>query len=180
MSGEESKREVLHEGRWLRFVRERDWEFVEHRSVQGIAVVIALTSDDRLLLVEQERIPLGRSVIELPAGLIGDTEARAGEDFADAARRELLEETGYSAERVQLVYSGPMSPGRSADQYSFFRADGVARVHAGGGDETEAITVHAIPRAEIHAWLRAQQAAGRLIDPKIFVGLYLLQYPNAI
>ncbi len=180
MSRDESRREVLFEGRWLRFVRARDWEFVEHRNVRGIAVIIAVTPDGRLLLVEQERIPVGQRVIELPAGLIGDAEARANEDFSEAARRELLEETGYSATRISFLFAGPMSPGRSADQYSFFRAEGLERIHAGGGDETEDIVVHAIPLTEIHDWLRVCRADGVLIDPKIYTGLYLLQHSDAV
>lgn len=179
MSEFASKREILHEGRWLRFVRHRGWEFVEHRNVRGIAVILAVTPENSLLLVEQERIPLGRSVIELPAGLVGDGEAREGENFVEAAKRELLEETGYSAERMIPLFSGPMSPGRSADQYSFFRAEGVRREHEGGGDETENIRVHAVPLDEIHEWLRAQGRAGFAVDPKIYAGLYFLRHPDA-
>lgn len=180
MSAGENIREVLHEGRWLRFVRERGWEFIEHRAVRGIAVIIAVTQERHLLLVEQERIPLGRRVIELPAGLVGDGAGRRGEDFAEAANRELLEETGYSAKWMKPVFSGPMSPARSTDQYSFFLAGELSRENAGGGDETEDILVHTVPLADIHTWLRERREKGFFIDPKIYVGLYVLEHPEVV
>lgn len=179
MSEHQPTREVLHEGSWLRFVRHRGWEFVEHRAVRGVVVIVAVTEKNELLLVEQERIPVGGPVIELPAGLVGDGAARSGEEFSDAAKRELLEETGYSAARVQPLFSGPMSPARSTDQYSFFRAEEVRRQNDGGGDATEDIRVHAVPLSGIHEWLRAQRRAGLIIDPKIYIALYFLQNPDA-
>lgn len=179
MSRVSGLREILFEGRWLRLLRHRDWEFVEHRSVRGIVVIVAVTADGRLLLVEQERIPLGRRVIELPAGLVGDRADAADEAFADAARRELLEETGYAAERLVPILTGPMSPGRSADLYSFFRAEGLRLEQCGGGDATEDIRVHAVPLSEVHAWLRAREREGVALDPKIYVGLYFVRHPEA-
>lgn len=180
MSARENNREVLHEGRWLRFVREQGWEFIEHRDVRGIAVIIAVTRDQHLLLVEQIRIPLGGRVIELPAGLVGDGVERQNEDFAEAAKRELLEESGYSAKRMKPVFSGPMSPARSTDKYSFFLADELSRENAGGGDETEDIQVHTVPLAGIHAWLREKREQDFFIDPKIYVGLYVLEHPEVV
>ena len=172
--------EVLFEGQWLRLRRHRDWEFIEHRHARGIAVIIAVTKDQRLLLVEQERIPVGRRVIELPAGLIGDREARhAAESFDDAARRELWEETGYRAGRMIPLMQVPFSAARSPDLYSFFRAENLEREHSGGGVESERIIVHLPALDTIHEWLRERAADGALIDPKIFIGLHLLAHPSA-
>ena len=169
-----SSREVLYEGRWLRLVRVRDWEFIENLGIRGIVVIIACTPDRHLLLVEQERIPLGGHVIELPAGLVGDHPGADGESLAEAARRELLEETGYRAESMSFLFSGPASPARSADLYTFFLAEDLRRVGEGGGDETEDIRVHAAPLARIHDWLRERAAAGLLVDPKIYIALHVL------
>jgi ADP-ribose pyrophosphatase len=61
---------------------------------------------------------------------------------------------------------------------TFFRATGLTRVGAGGGDETENITVHVIRVAEVPAFLRRQVAAGVLVDPKVYVGLYFIHFPG--
>jgi ADP-ribose pyrophosphatase len=174
MSRDLSKRRILHEGDWLRLISERGWEYIEHRRVRGIVVIIARTPDDRLLLVEQERIPLGRRTLELPAGMVGDRAGRSFEDAAEAARRELLEETGYAAARITRWFAGPMSPGRSADLYTFYLAEDLRKEGEGGGDEQEDIRVHAMPLADAERWLCAREEEGLLIDPKIFIGLYAL------
>ena len=57
---------------------------------------------------------------------------------------------------------------------TYFRATGLTRVGSGGGDETEDIIVHVVPLGEVPAFLTAKLAAGMLIDPKVFVGLYLV------
>lgn len=180
MNAHGDKREVLYEGRWLRLVRERDWEFIEHRAVRGIAVIIAITQEQCLLLVEQERIPLGRRVIELPAGLVGDGPERQDEGFAEAARRELLEESGYLAKQMRLLFSGPMSPARTSDQYSFFLAEDLTKTGPGGGDDTEDIVVHSVPLAIIHGWLREKHEQGFVIDPKIYTSLYFVEHPDSV
>ena len=64
--------------------------------------------------------------------------------------------------------------GMSANSISFFRARGLRKIHEGGGDESEDITVHEVPLAAAESWLGRMQKKGRLIDPKIFVGLYFL------
>ncbi len=174
MKQDPPSRRILHEGDWLRLVTERGWEFTEHRRVRGIVVIIARTSDDHLLLVEQERIPLGRRVLELPAGMVGDDAGQSGEEAVEAARRELLEETGYAAARITQWFAGPMSPGRSADLYTFFIADQLRKETEGGGDENEDIRVHAMPLSRAEQWLKDRESEGLLIDPKIYVGLYAL------
>ena len=83
--------EVLGRGRFLRLVRRRDWEMVERAGVREIVVLVAVTPAGELLLVEQYREPVAATVIELPAGLVGDEPGREGEVMEEAARRELLE-----------------------------------------------------------------------------------------
>lgn len=166
-SGDSAATEQLAEGRYLRFSRRGRWEFVERREVSGIVAVVALTDDDRLLLVEQWREAVRRRCIELPAGLVDP-----GETLAEAAARELMEETGYRAARFDPLFEGPPSAGLSAELIWFFRAHGLSRIGAGGGDDAEQIAVHAIPRDEIAGWLAAAPARGLTIDPKLFVGLF--------
>lgn len=57
---------------------------------------------------------------------------------------------------------------------TLFRAKNLKKVAEGGGDETEDILVHTIPLAGIQKWLEDQQAAGLLVDPRVYVGLYAL------
>ncbi|RMF75058.1 MAG: NUDIX hydrolase, partial [Planctomycetota bacterium] len=136
----------------------------------GAVVIIATTDDDRIVLVEQFRTPLGKSVIELPAGLVGD---EAGQDDAlTAARRELLEETGYRAESVEIVMEGPTSAGLSDEVVTLVRARGLTKAADGGGVGHEEITAHTIPLPQAEPWLFARMREGVAVDPKVFAGLY--------
>ena len=89
------QREVIAATRHLQLVRRGGWEYVERPNVTGIVVIVPVTRDGELVLIEQYRVPVDRPVIELPAGLAGDVPGTEGERLEAAARRELLEETGY-------------------------------------------------------------------------------------
>jgi ADP-ribose pyrophosphatase len=112
----------------------------------------------------------------MPAGLVGDLEAHDTEDAMDAARRELEEETGYRCGRLEFIHSGPSSSGMSTEMIAFVRAYDLEKVGHGGGDETENILVHEVPRAEAGAWLFARAAEGYSIDPKLFAGLWFIDH----
>jgi ADP-ribose pyrophosphatase len=177
---------VLASGKYLRLVAQAHWEFAERVNATGAVAILALTDDRRLVLVEQYRIPVGCSVIELPAGLVGDvpdersaaaqpSAESAAMELADSAHRELLEETGYDASAMRLLGGGPTSAGLSNEVVTFFDATGLRKVDAGGGVEHERIIVHELPLNELDAWLDKRAAEGLMIDPKIYAGLYLLQ-----
>ena len=92
--------ERLYAGRFVNLVREGHWEFCERVNNTPAAMIFARTEEDRVLLVEEFRPAIGKQSICFPAGLIGDE----GEESAvEAARRELLEETGYDAASVRLL-----------------------------------------------------------------------------
>ena len=164
---------VLAEGKYLRFLSEGGWEYVIRPHSTGVVVIVAFTPARELVLVEQHRVAVHGSVIELPAGLVGDTSALRGEPLETAARRELIEETGFEAQQMVELGARPIAVGVSSEVVTFFHALGLRRVGPGGGDETEEITVHLVPLAELRGWLAERQRAGRLVDPKIFAGLYL-------
>lgn len=167
-----SKIETIGAGRFLR-LRSRDgWEYVERPNVRGIAVIVAVTDDAKLLLVEQYRASVNRRVISLPAGLVGDLPGQADEDLATGAIRELEEETGYRAERMELLVAGPHSAGSTSEVATFMRARDLRKVSAGGGDEYEDIVVHEVPLAAAPQWLARQAGTERLVDPKTYAGLY--------
>jgi ADP-ribose pyrophosphatase len=163
---------TLFNGRYLRLSQRGSWEFVERTNAGGAVIVVAVTPGDCVLFVEQHRIPLGGRTIEMPAGLVGDLDEN--DSFELAAARELLEETGWRASRVELLMSGPSSAGMSSEIIAFARASGLVREHAGGGDESENITVHEIPRAQAAAWIDARRRDGYAIDPKLYAGLWFI------
>lgn len=169
------RRHVLCEGRFVRLIAAGGWEWAERTNSRAAAVIMAVTTDARVVLIEQYRIPLGKRVIELPAGLVGDEPGLAGEDLIAAAQRELLEETGYESPQWQHVLEGPSSPGLTDETFNLFIARDARQVAAGGGDEGEDIVVHLVPLDSIDAWLAERHRSGAVIDPKIYAGLYLLR-----
>ncbi|MEM1984446.1 MAG: NUDIX hydrolase [Candidatus Korarchaeum sp.] len=85
-------------------------------------VVLPLLDDGRAVFVRQYRAPLGRWVVELPAGRVEE-----GEDPEKTALRELEEETGYSAESIEKICSAYVSPGYSDELIHMFIARGLRR-----------------------------------------------------
>jgi ADP-ribose pyrophosphatase len=163
---------TLYEGRFLRLQKNGRWEYVERVNARGAAFILAVTPQDEIVLVEQHRVPLGRRTIELPAGIIGDLAEHANENILDSAIRELEEETGFRAARAELVLEGPVAAGLTSEILYLVRARDLVRVHDGGGDESENITVHVVPLAQAHEWLERKRAEGLLIEPRIYTGLY--------
>ena len=166
--------ECLHEGRFLRLVRRAEWEYVERVNVTGVAVLVPVTSQGEIVLVEQYRIPVRARMVELPAGLVGDEEGFRGEDILAAANRELDEETGYRAHRLQVLAISPSSGGMTSELVTFVLASDLSKVGKGGGVEGEDIVVHVVPLRDLSEWLPRKEAQGCLIDPKIYAGLHLL------
>jgi len=165
---------VMAQGRYLRMVKKCDWEYVTRRGVSGIVGIVAVTDDGKLLLVEQFRPPLGRNVIELPAGLAGDIAGLRAETLADAAARELLEETGYQAQSMEYIARGANSAGLSDELLTLFRAVGVKKISAPASEGTEQIELHEIPVVDVPRWLAARIADGLIIDLKIYAGLFFI------
>ena len=167
---------LLYEGRHLRLVRKGKWEFIERVGASGVVGMVAVTGSAEIVLVEQYRVPCAAPVLELPAGLVGDLEGQSGETLEAAALRELEEETGYRASRLELLMEGPNSSGSSSSTMSIYLASGLVKTGRGGGDADENITVHVVPIAGIWTWLAGQRAMGKLLDPKIFTGLWFVEH----
>lgn len=175
MSTPDNTPRVVFEGRYQRMLVRGTWEYSERTHAGGAAaMILAVTPDDRVLLVDQFRVPLQARCIEFPAGLVGDE--RIGESIQASAIRELEEETGWTADHAELLVTCPTSPGATTEQISFVLATGLRQVGSGGGVDEEDIVVCAIPRREVPAWLMAQQAAGRRLDSKLWTGLWLLDH----
>jgi len=161
----------IFEGKHV-LVLERDgWEFVERKKGKSAVVILAVTDDDKVILVEQFRRPVNARVIDFPAGLVGDD---GNDDPDETARRELEEETGYVCSSVERLIAGPTSPGITSETVAFYRATGLTQRGAGGGVGGEDITVHRVPRESIFDWLNQKQDEGMMIDVKIWAGLWWL------
>ncbi len=163
---------IVYEGKFIRFVKLAEWEFVERVNCTAIVIIVAMTHDYKVVLTEQYRPPVKRKVIEFPAGLVND-EAEKESIFA-AAKRELFEETGYEAKRMIKLITGPVSSGFTSDRVTILKAVDIKKAGPGGGDMLENITVYEIPLAQVESWLVQMQKKGRLVDPKIYAGLYFL------
>lgn len=164
---------ILAEGRFLRLAVRDGWEFAtRQRGVRAVVAIVAITDAREIVLVEQHRRSVERRVIELPAGLVGDEPGHEHEPIADAARRELLEETGFDAREWRHVGGGPPSCGMSDEVVDIYLATGLSRIGEGGGVAGEDIRVHVVPLAEADAWLRARMAEGLMVDPKTWAGLF--------
>jgi nicotinamidase/pyrazinamidase len=167
-------KEVLYQGKHIELVKIGHWEFADRPKISGIVAIAAVTPENEILLVEQFRPPVGKYVIELPAGLAGDIPGSEKEELSEAAKRELLEETGYQAGKMTYLTAGPPSAGITSEVVTFFLAEELRCVASGGGEPAENITVHKVPRMEAEAWLQKQSQSGKLVDPKVFAGLYFL------
>ncbi len=166
---------TLFEGKYLRLLDHNSWEYVERKNCTGIVIILAVTEKKKVILIEQVRVPVGKKVIEFPAGLVNDRVAAKKETLKSAAIREFLEETGYQAKKMIQVMSGPINSGISSSAVTFFQAQGLKKIHAGGGDPTESITVYEVPLKGVDDWLTKMQKKGRAVDPKVFAGLYFLK-----
>ncbi len=165
---------VLYQGKWARFIEDNGWEYADRNTCSGIVVIIPLTADGEIVLVEQYRMAVKSLVIELPAGLVGDFDSK--ETFEVAAARELFEETGYEGELYPLM-RGPLSPGICSEIAEFYLATNLVKTGEGGGDANESITVHTVPLVQIEEWLKKQSSEGKYIEPKVYAGLYFAGAP---
>ena len=162
----EAPEETAWEGRYIAVKRRGKWEYVSRTRGVSAAVILAV-DDGHVLLVEQFRVPLGSSCLELPAGLIGDDVE--GEEAETAAIRELEEETGYRAARMVDLGRFFASPGMSSEAFNLLRAEGLAKVGAGGGVDGEDILIHRVRLEEVPAFIVEKRAEGCAMDAKLLL-----------
>lgn len=158
--------EIIWQGKFVTAKRKGKWEFVSRSRGIKAAVILAV-EDGHVLLVEQYRVPLGRNCIELPAGLIGDE--TEGEDPLEAAGRELEEETGYRAAKLESLGEYYSSPGMVSESFTLVRASGLTRVGDGGGTDGEDITVHRVAISELQEFLESKRAENVGVDVRLLL-----------
>ncbi|MCD6567998.1 MAG: NUDIX hydrolase [Dehalococcoidia bacterium] len=152
-------RETIFEGEHLRFVRkhfqarnrEGVWETIERKDVynRGAVIIVPLTAEGEFILEKNWRPPVESAVIQFPAGLTD----KEGESEEDAARRELMEETGYEAGKLIPVMPVPLCPALTPTRANHFFAPDVRFTGHQKMDISEEIEVLKIPRREIDDFL---------------------------
>lgn len=144
------KKEIAYDGPYLQiwnhhFVsktgKKAIWQVAKRKRSRKIVIVFALTKKKEVLLTKQYRIPAGFKVIELPAGLTD----KKSESYESAARRELLEETGYRAQKLIKIIEGPFNAGMTGDIAVVFFAPDVEYAQEQNLDDSEEIEVIKVP-----------------------------------
>jgi len=163
---------TIGKGKFLRFVlttyidssgKKRKWEYFERINCNGIVAIVPVTDNNEFILIRQYRPPVNSYVIEFPAGLNDK-----GGTLEEAAERELLEETGYSAKDMIFLTEGPMSSGASGEILTVFLAKSLEFRGIGQRDETEDIEVLKVPIDGLETELSRLKSEGNHIDLKIF------------
>ncbi len=163
---------VLADGAMVRLrkdmVRMPDGEVVGRDVLEhpGAVAVLALDSQERVLMIRQYRHPVGRLLWEIPAGL----RDVAGEPLRATAERELLEEAGYQAADWRVLADSFSSPGISTERIRIFLARGLVRI-----PESERSYVPEHEEAYLQlAWVPLDQAAARFLAGDLHNGVTAL------
>lgn len=135
-------------------------EFIKH---PGAVAVVPVTSDGKIVLVRQFRYPIGKAILEVPAGKLDK-----GENPDDCVKRELEEETGYIATRIQKLSSIYTTPGFTDEIIHLYLADGLSLAKQ-CPDEDEFLDVEIYSKDEIKKMI----ADGTITDGKSLLALLL-------
>ncbi|MEO0463678.1 MAG: NUDIX hydrolase [Pseudomonadota bacterium] len=163
--------ETRWEGRFITAKTRGRWEYVGRARGIRAAAIIALDKDAdgklHVILVSQYRVPLSKFCLEIPAGLVGDDDGSEDEEATAAAARELEEETGYRADRLEMLGEFYSSPGMISECFTLLKATGLTKVSEGGGLADENITVHRIALDALADFVAQWRADGHAVDVRI-------------
>jgi ADP-ribose pyrophosphatase len=163
--------EIVWPGKFITAKQRGRWEYVGRPRNIRAAAIIAIDEDAdgrrHVIFVSQYRVPLGRFCLEVPAGLAGDISGAEDEGVLSAAARELEEETGYRAGKLEVIGEFYSSPGMISECFTLLRATQLEKISAGGGEGDENILVHRIPMDEVADFVAAWREAGHGVDVRI-------------
>ncbi|NHM29037.1 NUDIX hydrolase [Neobacillus terrae] len=144
-------------------------EIIKH---PGAVAVLAVTNENKLVMVEQYRKPLERAIVEIPAGKL-----EKGEEPAVCARRELEEETGYECESLELLVSFYTSPGFADEIVHVYQAKGLTKKeNAASLDEDEFVNLEEITLEEALQYIKEQ----KIYDAKTVYAVQYFQLQEAL
>ena len=144
-------------------------EIIKH---PGAVAILAITQDDKVVMVEQYRKALERTIVEIPAGKL-----EKGEEPAVCARRELEEETGYECEHLELLTSFYTSPGFADEIIHVFLAKGLMKKeNAACLDEDEFVNLEELTLEEVKQYVKDQ----KIYDAKTIFAVQYLQLQEAL
>ncbi|MFH1657449.1 MAG: NUDIX hydrolase [bacterium] len=178
-----TKKEIAFQGEYLKVKRSHFeakngtkgvWEHTEKTPIPFV-VVFALTKDKEVILERNWRIPSEDWVLELPSGL-NDEE---GESEAQAAKRELLEETGYRAEKVIPVFRCLYNPAGTKEEASYYFAPDVVFAGPSKGDGVEEIEILKVPLAELVEFIYEESKTAKVCE-RILAVIPILQLKGLI
>ncbi|MDM5316023.1 NUDIX hydrolase [Fictibacillus sp. b24] len=142
-------------------------EIVKH---PGAVAVLAVTNEGKMLMVEQFRKPLEKTIIEIPAGKL-----EKGEDPLECAQRELMEETGYSCESMESIGSFYTSPGFADELIHLYFTDTLVKQGAQMTDEDEFLNVMEISVDEAKEMMKDE----RIHDAKTAYSVMYMELKRA-
>ena len=172
------KDKIVYQGRHIEVLerkflnkqnQEQTWEMVHRRIYGQIVVIAAVTPEHELILEKIYRIPLKDYVLELPAGI---TDVK-GEDELETAKRELVEETGYTSTQWELLTEAPVDPGLSENVFLIYLAKNAFQNQEPNHSDTEQIEIIKVPLQDLTKFVEKQRLETK-IDIKILSILPLL------
>ncbi|WP_042355196.1 NUDIX domain-containing protein [Bacillus rubiinfantis] len=144
-------------------------EIVKH---PGAVAIIALTDDNKMIMVEQYRKALDKVIVEIPAGKL-----EKGEEPASCAHRELEEETGYVCESLELLTAFYTSPGFADEIIYLYVAKGLTKKeNAAAMDEDEFVNLEELTLEEALQYVKEQ----KIFDAKTMYAIQYLQLQEAL
>lgn len=169
----DASRTKLIGGRFIQIMKMGRWEYAQRTNAKAVIVIVAITEHDEVVFIEQFREPIGKRCVELPAGLVGDTPGDENEDLSEAVRRELMEETGFTADKVTFLAAGSSSAGLTDEVACVYLAEGLRKISEGGGVDGELIQLHLVPRNQIDDWLQHRRDEGLDVAMSLYGALWL-------